>query len=102
MAFKGEERVAELAKLPHWRDVLPERDAIRSTFVFSDFKQAISFMVQVSFYADQSDHHPEWSNVYNRVEITLATHTAHGFTEKDVFLANQIENVAKLFQPTRS
>ena len=59
------------------------RDAIEKTFEFKDFNEAFGFMTRVAIKADQMDHHPEWFNVYNRVEVTLATHDAGGVTELD-------------------
>jgi 4a-hydroxytetrahydrobiopterin dehydratase len=79
--------VAEhLRKLAHWRHST-ERDAIVREFVFADFRQAFSFMTQVALQAEKHDHHPEWANVYNRVNITLTTHDAGGLTESDFRLA---------------
>jgi 4a-hydroxytetrahydrobiopterin dehydratase len=81
------QRVREvLADLPNWR-FDAERGAITSQFDFEDFAQAFAFMTQIALYAEKHDHHPEWSNVYNRVEITLTTHDAGGLTERDIDLA---------------
>ena len=81
------ERARELLSgLPEWQ--LDEaRGAIRRRFVFADFAQAFAFMTQVALAAEKRDHHPEWSNVYNRVEVVLTTHDAGGLTEKDIDLA---------------
>ena len=65
----------------------PNRDAIRKRFEFPDFKSAWAFMTRVAEFADRTDHHPEWTNVYNRVEVELTTHDAGGVTELDVQLA---------------
>lgn len=82
---------AELAaRLPEWR-LLPDRDAIRREFRFRDFSAAWGFMSRVALLAEAQDHHPEWSNVYNRVEITLTTHDAGGLSERDVRLALAID-----------
>jgi 4a-hydroxytetrahydrobiopterin dehydratase len=78
--------VAALAGLPGW-SVAEGRDAIVRTFKFADFNAAFAFMTRVAMKAEQLDHHPEWSNVYNRVEVLLATHDADGVTELDVTLA---------------
>ncbi len=78
---------AALARLPGW-EAAPGRDAIVRTFRFKDFNAAFGFMSRVAMRAEQLDHHPEWSNVYNRVEVLLATHDADGVTELDVTLAN--------------
>ncbi|KAK3580141.1 hypothetical protein CHS0354_013416 [Potamilus streckersoni] len=71
------------------------RDAIIKQFLFKNFNQAFGFMTNVALQAEKMDHHPEWFNVYNRVEITLSTHDCGGLSEKDVKLANFIDNVAK-------
>jgi len=76
-----------LAKLPHWRHDV-ERDAIVREFVFADFRQAFSFMTQIALAAEKLDHHPEWANVYNRVNIILSTHDAGGLTQRDFDLAH--------------
>ncbi len=86
-------RAAALATLPGWAD-RDGRDAITKTFVFKDFVAAFSFMTRVALAAERMNHHPEWFNVWNRVEITLATHDSGGVTEKDVTLARAIEGVA--------
>lgn len=86
----GAARNAALADLPGWAEV-EGRDAIHKTFQFTDFNAAFGFMTRVAMAAEKADHHPEWFNVYNRVEITLATHDAGGVTDKDVALASLIE-----------
>jgi len=63
------------------------RDAITREFVFADFNRAFAFMTQVALAAEKADHHPEWSNVYNKVRVTLSTHDAGGVTQKDLDLA---------------
>jgi len=78
--------------LPHWRP-LPDRDAIVRDFRFKDFSAAWGFMARVALLAEQQDHHPEWSNVYNRVSITLTTHDAGGLSERDIALARAIDAV---------
>jgi 4a-hydroxytetrahydrobiopterin dehydratase len=78
--------VAALARLPGW-SAAEGRDAIVRTFKFADFNAAFAFITRVAMKAEQLDHHPEWSNVYNRVEVLLATHDADGVTELDVTLA---------------
>ncbi len=67
-------------------------NGIEKTFQFKDFIEAFSFMTRFAFYAEKANHHPEWSNVYNRVTIRLTTHDAGGITEKDFALAKKIEN----------
>ncbi len=83
-----------LKQLPGWASVIGERDAITRTYSFADFNAAFGFMTRVAMMADKIDHHPEWFNVYNRVEITLATHDAGGVTELDVTLASFIDKAA--------
>ncbi|KAI9012602.1 transcriptional coactivator/pterin dehydratase [Phycomyces nitens] len=67
--------------------LVANRDAIQKKFVFGDFNEAFGFMTRVALKADKMDHHPEWFNVYNRVEVTLSTHDCNGLSEKDVSLA---------------
>ncbi len=85
---------AAIARLNGWRAV-DGRDAIQKQFRFRDFNAAFGFMSRVALYAEKADHHPEWFNVYNRVEITLATHDAGGVTDKDVALAHFIDDAAQ-------
>jgi 4a-hydroxytetrahydrobiopterin dehydratase len=85
-------RAALAADLPGWSDV-PGRDAIRKSFKFADFNAAFGFMARVALQAEKADHHPEWSNVYNRVEIVLTTHDAGGVSERDVKLARFIDGI---------
>jgi len=66
-------------------------NSIKKSFKFEDFAEAFGFMTQIAIVADRMDHHPEWFNVYNRVDITLTTHDAGGVTEKDVTLAKAME-----------
>lgn len=76
--------------LPHW--ARPDgKDAIARTFKFKDFSEAWGFMSRVALLAEQQDHHPEWFNVYNRVEITLTTHDAGGLSGRDIKLARAID-----------
>ena len=86
---------AALKGLPGWSALAGERDAIARTFRFRDFNTAFAFMTRVAMKAEQLDHHPEWSNVYNRVEVVLATHDADGVTELDVTLATFMDEAAK-------
>lgn len=75
-----------------WKE---ENNKLCADFKFRDFKQAFAFMTEVAFYAEKMDHHPDWSNVYNRVSIQLNTHDAGGvITEKDHALAKAIDKVA--------
>jgi 4a-hydroxytetrahydrobiopterin dehydratase len=86
---------AALKQLPDWRKLAGDRDAIQRTFKFADFNAAFGFMTRVALKADQLDHHPEWFNVYNRVEVTLATHDADGVTDLDVTLAKFMDEAAR-------
>ena len=86
-------RTAALASLPAWEPV-PGRDAIRRRLRFSGFGEAFAFMTRVALAAERMDHHPEWSNVYDRVEIVLSTHDAGGLTALDVALARAIDALA--------
>ena len=76
----------QMKTLADWR-LDAERPALRRDFRFADFNQAFAFMTRVALYAEKNDHHPEWSNVYNRVEITLSTHDAGGVTQRDIDMA---------------
>jgi len=87
------ERDAALADLPGWTwDA--ERDAISRRFRFADFSAAFGFMTRVALAAEQAEHHPEWTNVWNRVDVTLTTHDAAGLTAKDVALARKMDALA--------
>lgn len=90
--LEGQARRDALAALPHWNEV-PGRDAIQRRLAFADFNQAWGFMTRVALAAEKADHHPEWSNVYNRVEIVLSTHDAGGLSDKDVALARFIDSL---------
>lgn len=84
------ERIDALDGLPDW-DWDEARDAITRRFGFVDFSEAFAFMTRVAMLAETADHHPEWSNVYNRVEILLTTHDAGGLSERDIELAERID-----------
>jgi 4a-hydroxytetrahydrobiopterin dehydratase len=86
-------RAAALKGLPHWsfdNDV----QGIRRILRFSDFAEAFGFMTRVAILAEKADHHPEWFNVYNRVEILLTTHDAGGLSQRDIDLAGAIDAIA--------
>jgi 4a-hydroxytetrahydrobiopterin dehydratase len=89
----GEGRRVALRELHGWVEVT-DRDAIRKTFHFADFSEAFAFMTRVALIAEKMDHHPEWLNIYNRVEVVLATHTVEGVTNLDTKLAHAIDQVA--------
>jgi len=82
-----------LAALPKWSEI-KGRDAIHRKFTFADFNQAFAFMTRVALLAEKMDHHPEWSNVYKTVEVTLATHDAGGVTANDVAMAKAMDGYA--------
>jgi 4a-hydroxytetrahydrobiopterin dehydratase len=82
-----------LKQLPGWTGV-DGRDAIFKSFKFADFKAAFAFMTRAALKAEQMDHHPEWFNVYARVDVTLATHDAGGVTALDVELARYLDEIA--------
>lgn len=92
MAEKLKNREAALATLADagWRHE-PERDAITKTFRFTSFTDAFAWMTAIAIEAEKMDHHPEWFNVYNRVEVTLTTHDVGGLSELDVALANKMD-----------
>jgi 4a-hydroxytetrahydrobiopterin dehydratase len=84
------ERSEALAALPDWAHE-PGRDAIVRRFRFQDFVEAFGFMTRVALLAEKADHHPEWSNVYNRVEVLLTTHDCNGLSKRDVAMAKAID-----------
>jgi 4a-hydroxytetrahydrobiopterin dehydratase len=90
----GAARAGLAAAVPEW-SLAGERDAIRRAFRFRDFSEAWGFMCRVALLAEAQDHHPEWSNVYNRVEISLTTHDAGGLSERDVRLARAIDGLLR-------
>jgi 4a-hydroxytetrahydrobiopterin dehydratase len=85
-------RAEALAALPGWTHEAG-RDAIARSLRFADFSEAFAFMTRVALEAEKADHHPEWTNVWNRVDILLTTHSAGGLTEKDVALARKIDAI---------
>ena len=87
------ERADALDALDEW-DYDEARDAITRSFAFADFAEAFGFMTRVALLAEKADHHPEWSNVWNRVEILLTTHDAGGLSHRDVALAEAIDRIA--------
>jgi 4a-hydroxytetrahydrobiopterin dehydratase len=89
----GEARADALASMPGWAAV-EERDAIRREFKFRNFSEAFGFMTRVALAAEKMDHHPEWSNVYDRVDIVLTSHDIGGISERDIRLAGIIDKLA--------
>ena len=91
----GEEREKHLSRIGStgWK-VQNDRDAIEKTFEFLDFSQAWSFMSRAGLLAEKMDHHPEWFNVYNRVEVTLATHDCGGISTNDIEMAEAMDEYA--------
>ena len=83
-----------LTRLPKWSAAPGARDAICRTFRFADFTAAFGFMTRAALMAEKLDHHPEWFNVYSRVEVTLTTHDADGVTELDMTLAGLMDTAA--------
>ncbi|WP_174286855.1 4a-hydroxytetrahydrobiopterin dehydratase [Sphingomonas bacterium] len=86
------ERADALDGLPEW-DYDEARDAITRSIVFSDFVEAFGFMTQVALIAEKADHHPEWTNVYNRVAVLLTTHDAGGLSGRDIEMAEAIDAI---------
>src|ERR1700677_4971450 len=91
--LSAEARSTALARLAGWTAVTG-RDAIAKTFVFADFNAAFGFMTRAALVAEKMDHHPEWSNVYKTVEVTLSTHDAGGLTALDIALAEAMDRIA--------
>jgi 4a-hydroxytetrahydrobiopterin dehydratase len=94
----GHQLSLALDRVPDWR-LSNDRSKIERTLIFADFVQAFAFMTEVASIAEAMNHHPEWSNVWNRVEIALLTHTAGGVTRADLDLASQIDSVAARIAP---
>ncbi len=88
-----EERDSWLRALPQW-SLAREGKAIERKFEFGDFAEAFAFMTRIAIIAEKADHHPEWFNVYNKVEITLTTHDAGGLSLRDVNMAKKIDKLA--------
>ena len=89
-----EDKDAALATVPHWKPV-EGRDAIFRSFKFESFNAAFGFMTRAALVAEQMNHHPEWFNVWNRVDVTLSTHDAGGLTELDIKLAAAMDKLAR-------
>ena len=91
-ALSPDEITAALSQLPAWT-YDAQRSAISKTFVFADFNAAFGFMSRIALYAEAHNHHPEWFNVWNRVEVTLTTHDANGLSQRDVDMARWMDAV---------
>ncbi len=89
----GDARKAAIGELDDWSEV-EGRDAISKTFTFKNFSAAFGFMTRSAMAAEVQNHHPEWFNVYNRVEVTLSTHDAGGLTDYDIKLAKTMDKIA--------
>ena len=87
------ERKAALEKLKGWKK-LSNRDAITKTYQFKDFNAAFGWMTRMALIAEKADHHPEWFNVYNRVDVVLTTHDADGISERDIKMAREMDRLA--------
>ncbi len=87
------ERATALAGLDGWT-LVDGRDAITKVFTFGDFQEAFAFMTRTALFAERMNHHPEWSNVYRTVTVTLTTHDADGLTERDIKLAEAMDHFA--------
>ena len=87
-----DQRNEALAKVPEWQSV-EGRDAISRSFKFKDFSEAFGFMTRAALVAERMNHHPEWFNVWNRVDVTLSTHDAGGLTELDIKLAAAMDKL---------
>ena len=81
-----------LSQLNTWELAKDGREAVFKEFKFTDFKSAFSFMTSIALKSEEAGHHPEWSNVYNKVKITLTTHDVNGLSEKDIILGKFIDN----------
>jgi len=91
--LEGSAREAALKTVPNWTEV-QGRDAIERKFQFEDFNEAWGFMNRVALVAEKRDHHPEWFNVYNRVNVLLATHDCNGLSQKDIDMAQTLDQLA--------
>jgi 4a-hydroxytetrahydrobiopterin dehydratase len=92
--LNARDRAAAMKRLAGWRKA-KGRDAIAKTFVFADFTEAFGFMTQAALVAEKMNHHPEWSNVYKKVEVVLTTHEAEGLTSLDIELAEAMNRIAR-------
>ena len=94
--LESKERNKILKTLKDWKKPRG-RDSIEKNYIFKDFTSAFSWMTRIALIAEKMDHHPEWFNVYNRVNVTLSTHDAGGITELDIKLAKEMDKTAKKY-----
>ena len=94
--LNGEQVKKALETLDGWQ-ALTKREGIEKTFQFQNFNQAFSFMTRCALLAEKLDHHPEWQNVYNKVEVVLTTHSANGLTQLDIDMATKMNLYAKVY-----
>ncbi len=88
-------RTAALLQIPDWQPTKDGRDAISKRFQFKNFRTAFGFMTETALKAEKMDHHPEWSNVYGKVDVVLTTHDASGVTDLDIELARFMDGLEK-------
>ena len=88
--YSAETSLEKLSVLPGWKF---NNNALEKDFVFKNFREAITQMIRIAFICESMDHHPEWTNVYNKLFIRLSTHDAGGVTDKDFLLASEIEKL---------
>jgi len=91
--LRADQRAQALGRIPEWKPV-DGRDAISRSFKFKDFSEAFGFMARSALVAERMNHHPEWFNVWNKVDVTLSTHDAGGLTERDIKLAEAMDKLA--------
>jgi 4a-hydroxytetrahydrobiopterin dehydratase len=91
-ALSSDKITQELTKVTGW-SLANDAKSISKKFQFKDFREAFSFMTACALWAEKADHHPDWSNVYNRVDVTLSTHDAGGVTEKDIAFAAYMDEI---------
>lgn len=94
MKLTTEQLSTALVQVPAWQYLNERGGIIQRSFLFSDFAQAFGFMSQIALTAEKRNHHPEWFNVYNRVEVTLTTHDVDGVSQRDISLAQYMDQVA--------
>jgi 4a-hydroxytetrahydrobiopterin dehydratase len=96
--LQGITRDIAVAELDGWTEVA-DRDAIAKTYKFADFNAAFGFMTRIALMAEKMDHHPEWFNVYSRVDVVLTTHDAGGLSDRDIALAGYMNAAAADIAP---